>query len=154
MIPKCRLDADMTRRTAQLFSARRVVACLAAALWLWGALGAAKAAVPTLTTVGERVVMVICTSHGLQKVTLNADGEVVDSAPADDGQNAGHDCPCVAGCGGAMIALPDAALTLHPPGFHAGPATLSRQQAALPPAPRGPPLGSRAPPSSLNALTV
>lgn len=144
----------MTRRISQLFPPRRVVACLAAALWLWSAVGAAKAALPTLTAVGERTVMVICTSHGLQKVTLNADGEVVDSAPADDSPNAGHDCPCVAGCGGATVALPGVGPIVQAPGFHLTLAPLSRQQAALPPAPRGPPLGPRAPPAALNGLTA
>ena len=144
----------MTYRSAQPSFARRVVACLAAALWLWGVLGAAKAATPTVTAVGERVVMVICTSHGLQKVTLNADGEVVDSAPADNGQNTGHDCPCVTGCGGATFALPAVAPSWSSPGFYLQLAPLSRQESALPSAPRGPPLGPRAPPSSLNGLTA
>lgn len=141
----------MRRVTFSLAFPRRVAALLAAALWLWGALAAPHAPMALGNDPGwsGQTALVICTAHGLQKVLLNADGEIIDSAPIDDGgQGAGHDCLCLAGCGGLVAALPESPAVRPAPGFAARAEPPLRQPAAPPPV-RGPPLGSRAPPSRL-----
>lgn len=98
---------------------------------------------------GGQTALVICTAHGLQKVLLDADGAIIDSVPVEDGgYGGGHDCLCLAGCGLLAAALPESPAVRSAPGFAAHAAPPARQPAAPPPV-RGPPLGSRAPPSRL-----
>lgn len=144
----------MRRALTRLASPRRVAAVLAAALWLWTALGAPQSPMAPGNGAGAgadwggQTALVICTAHGLQKVLLDADGAIIDSVPVDGDQSAGHDCLCLAGCGLIAAALPESPTVAPPPGFApaAGP---TRQAAALSPPVRGPPLGPRGPPSRL-----
>lgn len=140
----------MRRLTFRLALPRRVAALLAATLWLWGALVAPHAPMAQEYDAGwgSQTALVICTAHGLQKVLLDADGAIIDSVPVDGDQSAGHDCLCLAGCGALAAALPESP-TVAPPLRFASTAGPTRQAAALSPPVRGPPLGSRAPPSRL-----
>lgn len=140
----------MRRASARLAFPRRVAALLAAALWLWGAFGAPHAPMAPGNDPGRssQSALVICTAHGLQKVLLDADGAIIDSVPIDDGQNAGHDCLCLAGCGAPAAALPENP-TVAPLLSYASAIGPTRRAAALSPPVRGPPLGPRGPPSRL-----
>lgn len=138
----------MRRATIRLAFPRRVAALLAAALWLWGALAAPHAPMASGAGWGDQTALVICTAHGLQKVLLDADGAIIDSVPVDGGQGSGHDCLCLAGCGGFAAALPESPTVAPPPGF-ASAAGPTRRAAALSPPVRGPTLGPRGPPSRL-----
>lgn len=85
--------------------------------------------------------VVICTANGMQTVSLDEDGQ-----PVPD-QSTGHvDQPC-AFSGLAAVALPTAE-TFEPISLTFEAAVLARHsEPELPVSVRGPPLGSRAPPS-------
>lgn len=143
----------MRRASVRLASPRRVAAVVAAALWLWTALGAPQAPMALGNSDaagwGGQTALVICTAHGLQKVLLDADGVIIDSVPVEDGgYGGGHDCLCLAGCGLLAAALPESPAAVAAPGFAMLAAPPSGQPAATPPV-RGPPLGPRGPPTRL-----
>ncbi|HRQ81971.1 MAG TPA: hypothetical protein PKZ97_12735, partial [Azospirillaceae bacterium] len=80
----------MRRALTRLALPRRVAAVVAAALWLWTAMGAPQAPMTLgngdVAGWGGQTALVICTAHGLQKVLLDADGAIIDSVPVEDGE--------------------------------------------------------------------
>lgn len=150
----------MTERFIPTNLLRRVAAAFAAALWLWGALGgvigagivgsASSASAFSLTSDGDLTKIVICTAQGMVQVTLDGAGQIIDSAPADTGDDDGgkgkHHCPCVVGGGMLAIAAPPVAMLMDPPQRAAQERVETSRAADAPPPIRGPPVGPRAPP--------
>ena len=96
-----------------------------------------------------RIEIVLCSPDGLKTITVDAAGHsTADHPSSDPKQHAGHDVCPFGSVTSQLLALPAAlmaSIVLHPALSDEAPSSDIR---LLPPA-HGPPLGSRAPPSSL-----